>query len=133
MTDRTVLFVCVGNAGKSVMAEALLQHSSAVGITALSAGTNAKHAVNPLTAEALSEIGIDVSSHTPRQLTDELLSAADLVVVLGSTAQVDADAVIWDTDEPSLRGIDGIERMRLIRDDIAGRVAELSESISDRS
>ena len=31
----------------------------------------------------------------------------------------------WDTDEPSERGIGGIERMRLVRDDIADRVADL--------
>ena len=39
----------------------------------------------------------------------------------------------WDTDEPSERGIDGIERMRLVRDDIAARVADLLDRMQTRS
>jgi hypothetical protein len=39
----------------------------------------------------------------------------------------------WDTDEPSLRGIDGIERMRLIRDDITTRVAQLTHRLTNRT
>ncbi|MFW0796991.1 low molecular weight phosphatase family protein [Gordonia sp. CPCC 205515] len=134
MSDLTkVLFVCVSNRGKSVMAE----HLTPVVTDRLrpsSAGTRAKIGgeVNELSAQALAEIGAQIADHRPRQLTDELMRAADLVVVVG-TAEVTVPAgvavEVWQTDEPSLRGIDGIERMRLIRDDIAARIRDLDERL----
>ncbi|GAA4546279.1 hypothetical protein [Pseudonocardia xishanensis] len=70
-----------------------------------------------------------MSGETPEPFDSELLRRVDLVITLGREAQVDVPDGVelrnWDTDEPSERGIDGIERMRLIRDDIAGRVAGL--------
>lgn len=127
---RTVLFVCVHNSGKSVMAQALMRHIAGQRITATSAGTDASPGVNTESVDALAELGIDISTHQSRQLTDDLIAAADLVVVLGTQARVepigDTPVEVWDTDEPSRRGIEGMERMRLIRDDIAARVTELS-------
>ncbi|WP_207843642.1 arsenate-mycothiol transferase ArsC [Williamsia soli] len=132
----SVLFVCVSNRGKSVMAQALTREIAGRAISASSAGTAAAIGgrVNELSAQALAEVGAEVSDHQPRQLTDDLMLAADLIVVLGSSAEVVApDGVIvevWDTDEPSQRGIDGIERMRAIRDDIAARVANLTTRLT---
>jgi arsenate-mycothiol transferase len=129
-----VLFVCVSNAGKSVMAQGLMHHSAPTHITATSAGTHAKHRVNELSAQVLAEVGIDISGHRPTRLTDSLIRAADLVVVVGTQAHVaplDGTPIeVWDIDEPSLRGIDGIERMRLIRDDIADHVATLAARLT---
>ncbi|MDV7136720.1 arsenate-mycothiol transferase ArsC [Williamsia muralis] len=131
-TPRSVLFVCVSNRGKSVMAQDLSSTLAKEVFTASSAGTAAAidGRVNDLSAQVLTEVGVDIGSHQPRQLTDELMRDADLTVVLGSSAAVvapDGAAVEeWNTDEPSLRGIDGIERMRLIRDDIAARITELT-------
>ncbi len=127
----TVLFVCVSNAGKSVMAQALTRHTAGDRITALSAGTHAKTAVNAISAQALAELGIDISGHTPTQINANLIHDADLIVILGTEAHIDdptdgTPIERWDTDEPSHRGIDGIQRMRLIRDDIATRVTELA-------
>lgn len=135
MTDTpTVLFVCVSNNGKSVMAQHLMRHIAGDRITAISAGTHAKPGVNTQSAEVLAELGIDISTHTATQLTDALIAAADLVVVLGTQALVDpvGDTPIetWHTDEPSRRGIDGPDRMRLIRDDIAARVTDLSTRLT---
>lgn len=92
MTDQalpTVLFVCVGNAGKSVMAQALMRRSAGARVNALSAGTRAKTGVNPLSAAVINEIGIDITGHQPTQLTDNLIQSADLVVVLGTEARLD--------------------------------------------
>jgi arsenate-mycothiol transferase len=65
-----------------------------------------------------------------------MVAAADLVVALGREAVVESvggTAVVnWDTDEPSERGIDGIERMRLVRDDIATRVDALAAELAPR-
>lgn len=131
-----VLFVCVSNRGKSVMAQGLSDKVAESAITASSAGTDAaigKH-VNDISAEVLAEIGVDVSDHEPRQLTDDLMRAADLTVVLGTSAKVVAPegviVEVWVTDEPSQRGIDGIERMRLIRDDIAARIKDLTTRLT---
>jgi arsenate-mycothiol transferase len=132
MTARTpsVLFICVSNAGKSVMAQHLMRHAAGDSITALSAGTNAKAGVNALSAQALAELGIDISGHQPTQVTAELIHTADLVVIVGRQARLDpppgrTPVRTWDTEEPSLHGIDGIERMRLIRDEIACNVQTL--------
>jgi arsenate-mycothiol transferase len=81
-----------------------------------------------------------VDSDTPRPIDPELLHTVDLVITLASDAVVEVPAGVelrnWDTDEPSTRGIDGIERMRLVRDDINARVhallAELAPTTTTR-
>ena len=128
-----VLFVCVSNRGKSVMAERL-SVTVTDRIAASSAGTNAKIGgqVNDLSAQVLAEVGADAVGHQPRQLTDDLMRAADLVVVVGTAEVTPPDGVsveVWNTDEPSDRGIDGLERMRLIRDDITTRIRDLADRL----
>lgn len=128
-----VLFVCVSNAGKSVMAQGLMRHAAQGRVNALSAGTHAKTSVNIVSAQALAELGIDISDHKPTQLAAALIDAADLIVVLGTQAHLNPTGTpieVWETDEPSLRGIDGIERMRLIRDDINTRVNDLIDRLT---
>lgn len=128
-----VLFVCVSNRGKSVMAERLVP-TLTTSIAASSAGTAAKigGTVNELSATALDEVGADVADHRPRQLTDELMQAVDMVVVVGPAEVTSPPGVTverWAIDEPSERGIDGLDRMRLIRDDIATRIRALVDRI----
>ncbi|RPA56327.1 low molecular weight phosphatase family protein [Gordonia oryzae] len=128
-----VLFVCVSNRGKSVMAERLTPEITDR-ISASSAGTSAKIGgrVNDLSAQVLAEFGAEVAEHKPRQLTDELMRAADLVVVIGAADVTPPEGValeVWNTDEPSECGIEGIERMRLIRNDIATRIRSLADRL----
>lgn len=118
------------------MAQHMMRHTAGTAINSLSAGTHAKIGgqANPISAQALAECGIDITAHRPTQLDDILIGAADLIVILGTQAHLDAPADgtpvrVWDTDEPSLRGIDGLERMRLIRDDIADRVSALVDEL----
>jgi len=139
MTDPnrpSVLFVCVKNGGKSQMAAGLMRKIAGNAVTVGSAGTNPGSAVNGLSAETLLEVGVDISDQTPKQLTDDLTAAADRVIVLGRDAQVQsADSTpveYWDTDEPSERGIDGIERMRLVRDEINRRIEKLAQQLNKR-
>ncbi len=124
-----VLFVCVRNGGKSQMAAGLMERRAGDAVEVASAGTDAGDRVNGLSAEVLREVGVEIGDRTPRQLTDAMIRAADLVVVLGSEATVtpvDGTPVrTWETDEPSVRGIEGLERMRLVRDDIDARVRAL--------
>jgi len=129
-----VLFVCVKNGGKSQMAAGLMAKRAGDAITVESAGTKPGSAVNGLSAESLAEVGVDITGGTPKPVTPEMVEAADVVVTLGREAHVDAVPGTafenWDTDEPSERGIDGIERMRLVRDDIARRADDLYDRLT---
>ncbi|MEO5833546.1 MAG: low molecular weight phosphatase family protein [Nakamurella sp.] len=129
----SVLFVCVKNGGKSQMAAGLMRQAAGDAVDVGSAGTLPGTAVNGLSAAALLEVGVDIRDQSTRQLTDEMIAAADRVVVLGRDARVESvdgtPVEVWDTDEPSGRGIEGLERMRLVRDDIARRVAVLATEL----
>ena len=129
----TVLLVCVKNAGKSQMAAGLMTDLVGNAVEVSSAGTKAGEALNQLSVQSLAEVGVDISAERPKAITDEMVRRADIVVTLGPEAQVEpVDGTRfeqWITDEPSERGIDGIERMRLVRDDIARRVQGLAREL----
>ncbi|MEH3153830.1 MAG: low molecular weight phosphatase family protein [Gordonia paraffinivorans] len=139
MTDTpSVLFVCVKNAGKSQMAAGLMRAVAGDRVEIHSAGTAPGVAVNPLSAASLLEVGVDISGEHPTPIDPQLLGRVDIVVTLGREATVDTppggiEVENWDTDEPSHRGIDGMDRMRLIRDDIARRVDDLVHRLTDHS
>lgn len=131
-----VLFVCVKNGGKSQLAAALLRRLTEPddGIEVGSAGTRAGTKLNAESVASLAELGLDISGQQPRQLTAELVRASDLVVTVGGDAEVDPlpgpAYERWEVDEPSLRGIDGPERMRLVRDDIDRQVHDLHRRLT---
>ncbi|MFC3961547.1 arsenate-mycothiol transferase ArsC [Nocardia jiangsuensis] len=129
MTTPTVLFICVRNSGKSQMAAALLRRAGPGPVRVHSAGTDPGTVLNPLSVQVLEEVGADVEGEHPKPVDPAIAATADRIVVLGREAHLDpppgVTVEVWDTDEPSHRGIDGIERMRLIRDDIATRVRTL--------
>jgi arsenate-mycothiol transferase len=132
----SVLFVCVKNGGKSQMAAGLMHKVAGQSVDVHSAGTKPGTGVNKLSAESLAELGVDISTETPKPVDPELVRIFDVVVTLGREARVEPLAGTrfenWDTDEPSERGIDGIERMRLVRDDIAARVADLHSRLTQQ-
>ena len=124
----SVLFVCVHNSGKSQIAAGIARHL-APQVRVESAGTDPSDHLHAGSVETLAEVGIDISDQVPRPITPDLIAAADVVVILGTEAQVtthDGTPVqTWPIDEPSLRGIDGTERMQLMRDEITVRVRDL--------
>lgn len=128
-TPTNIVFVCQKNGGKSQMAAALLRSVAGPEVHVTSAGTKPGAALNQQSVDSLAEIGVSVGDEHPKQLTPEMIDAADLIVVLGAEARVpEAPGVeieTWITDEPSERGIEGLERMRLVRDDIRERVSDL--------
>ncbi len=136
-TKPSVLFVCAKNGGKSQMAAALMDHHAAGAVEVHSAGTTPGSTINALSAEVVAEVGADMSSGTPKPIDPELLRSVDRVVVLGDEAKVEPVAGMagtietWHTDEPSTRGIEGVERMRLVRDDIDTRVQRLLTELTD--
>ncbi|MET4135030.1 low molecular weight phosphatase family protein [Pseudarthrobacter sp. PvP090] len=125
----SVLFVCSKNGGKSQLAAGLMNQLADGAVTVHSAGTKPGKSLNPQAVDSLAELGIDITGEHPKPVTGEVLDAADVVIVLGNEAKVEAPEgkrlEVWDTDEPSERGIEGMERMRLVRDDIKGRVQKL--------
>ena len=137
-TDFTVLFVCVHNAGRSQMAEALVNHLARernLPIRAVSAGTVAGDSINPVAAMVMREIGISMEGQRPKQLTEAMADAADRVITMG--CGVDADACParvrpmmedWGLDDPKGQAI---ETVRHIRDQIAARVEALLAEMTD--
>ncbi|MDA2889817.1 low molecular weight phosphatase family protein [Mycolicibacterium sp. BiH015] len=130
----SVLFVCVKNGGKSQMAAGLMRQVAGDTVIVYSAGTKPGTAVNELSAQALLEVGVDITAEQPKPVDYELARDVDLVVTLGREATLDplpgTRVENWDTDEPSERGIDGLDRMRLVRDDIATRVQQLHTALT---
>lgn len=129
----SVLFVCVKNGGKSQMAAGLMRKLAGTAVEVHSAGTKPGVTINALSAESLLEVDVDVSGEHPKPIDPALLARMDYVITLGAEARVETvDGPTfenWDTDEPSERGIDGMERMRLVRDDIAIRVEALTSRL----
>ncbi|MDN8627206.1 low molecular weight phosphatase family protein [Corynebacterium ureicelerivorans] len=127
----SVIFICVSNGGKSQMAAALAEKYAGDKLNIQSAGTNPGTKLNQESVQAIAEAGADMSHGTPKPIDPELLRSVDRAVVLGEDAQVEmpdgARGALerWRIDEPSHRGIEGMERMRLVRDDIDARVQAL--------
>ncbi|QYH18993.1 low molecular weight phosphatase family protein [Corynebacterium aquatimens] len=132
----TVLFVCVRNSGKSQMAEALAKKHANGRIEVHSAGTQPGTSLNQQSAAVISEVGADMSAGHPKPISPDLLRTADKVILIGDEAQLDLPEEAagtlerWLIDEPSNRGIEGIERMRLVRDEIDTKVRALVAELS---
>ncbi|MEP6560827.1 MAG: low molecular weight phosphatase family protein [Nakamurella sp.] len=138
MTSKpSVLFVCVKNGGKSQMAAGLMKQATGDTVEIRSAGTQPGRAINQLSAASLLEVGVDITAETPQAITEEMVRDADVVITLGREATVPEVPGTrfenWETEEPFDRGIDGIERMRLVRDDIAARVRVLAADLTGGS
>ena len=121
-----VLFVCVANSGRSLMAERLFREAAHGRHQARSAGSEPGAAPHPQVVEALREVGIDASDHVPRKLDQDALAWADVAV---STCSEEVCPVTpgvrrisWEFEDPKNLPLD---RVRVIRDEIAKSVDEL--------
>lgn len=135
----SVLFVCVGNGGKSQMVAALAKKHAGDALKVYSAGTKPGTKLNQQSLDSIAEVGADMSQGFPKGIDQELIKRVDRVVILGAEAQlempIDANGILqrWVTDEPSERGIEGMERMRLVRDDIDARVQNLVAELTQNA
>jgi arsenate reductase (thioredoxin) len=122
----TVLFVCLHNAGRSQMSQALFECAAAGRHTALSAGTTPAGHVHPEVVEVMQELGIDLSGRQPQLLTRELAEQADVVVTMGcgdACPYIPGKRYIdWDLPDPKGRPL---QEVRATRDEIARRVQEV--------
>ena len=111
------------------MAGGLMRRLAGDTVTVYTAGIKPGTALNVQSVESMAELGIDISGENTKPITAEMLATVDLIITLGREAAVDSVPGVeirnWDTDEPSLRGIEGMERMRLVRDDIRDHVNAL--------
>jgi arsenate reductase len=125
-----VLFVCVHNAGRSQMAAAFLERAADGRVRVRSAGSTPADEVNPSVVRAMAEVGIDISSETPKGFTDDSVRAADVVITMGCG---DACPVFpakryldWELSDPAGKTV---EEVRPIRDEIDRRVQALIEEL----
>ena len=124
-----VLFVCVGNSGRSVLAEHLLRADGGGAHDARSAGAHPEQGVEPRVVEVLGELGIDASGHVPRQLTPELTQWADVIVAAcdGVCEPVQGKRFEgWQLPDPWVMSLD---QVRALRDDVRVQVAELLKTL----
>ncbi|GAA3281306.1 arsenate reductase ArsC [Nesterenkonia halobia] len=126
----SVLFVCVHNAGRSQMAAGFLRELGGDAVLVRSGGTEPAAEVNPVAVEAMHEVGLDISSQAPDELSPATVQESDVVITMGcgdacpfypGTRYED-----WKLDDPAGQGL---EAVRGIRDDIRARVAELLASL----
>ena len=122
----SVLFVCVHNAGRSQMAAGWLRHLAGDAVEVRAAGSEPADRINAVAVEAMREVGIDITTQTPRKLDYATAESSDVLISMGCG---DACPVFpgkryldWDLDDPAGQGIDAVRR---IRDDIKGRVETL--------
>jgi arsenate reductase len=126
VSKRTVLFVCVHNAGRSQMAAGWLRHLAGDAVDVRSAGSEPANQINPVAVEAMREVGIDITGATPQLLATETVKLSDVVVTMGCG---DACPIFpgkryedWELTDPAGQPI---EVVREVRDDIRRRIEKL--------
>jgi arsenate reductase len=126
----TVLFVCVHNAGRSQMAAGFMTSLSGGKVRVLSAGSAPKETINPIAIEAMTELGIDIAHEVPKILTTESVQESDVVITMGcgDTCPFFPGKRYedWVLEDPAGQGI---EPVRIIRDEIKRRVTQLLSEI----
>ena len=125
-----VLFVCVGNQGRSVMAQRLFERAAGGAHAARSAGSAPGDAPHPQVVEALREVGIDASDHVPHRLDQADLEWADVAVSVCADEVCPATPGVrqirWAIEDPIGRPV---EQVRPIRDEIGRRVEQLAREL----
>ncbi|KAA2282949.1 arsenate reductase ArsC [Candidatus Nitrosocosmicus agrestis] len=128
---KTVLFVCVQNAGRSQMSEGFFRKYAPKGYEPISAGTVPTSQINQIAVEVMEEVGIDVSKQKPKDLTEDMMGNATAIINMGCMDDKFCPALYvpkvidWGIEDPQDRPI---EKVREIRDEIERRVLEVIES-----
>ena len=128
-----VLFVCVGNSGRSQMAEAFFNHLSAGRLVAMSAGTRPATSVSRTAIAAMAELGIDISAQRPKPLTPQMIRQADKIITMGCGVAETCPTGFHPSEDWDLEDTQGqpLEKVRLIRDQIRERVLALLANLGE--
>lgn len=131
-TKKTVLFVCVENAGRSQMAEGFFRKYAPDGYDPVSAGTKPTTHINPVVMEAMKEIGIDISQQRPKEITEDMMRNSDKIINMGCMDEnfcptfFISNVIDWGMEDPKDKPI---ARVREIRDEIERRIKELATAV----
>jgi arsenate reductase (thioredoxin) len=125
---RTILFVCVENAGRSQMAEGFFRKYATEGYEPISAGTKPTSQINPIVVQAMSEMGVNIKQQKPKEITEDMMRNSTKIVNMGCVDKSFCPTLFipnlmdWGIEDPKGKAI---EQVREIRDDIEQRVKQL--------
>jgi arsenate reductase len=126
--QRTILFVCIENAGRSQMAEGFFRKYAPEGYKAASAGTKPVSAINPLAVQVMNEVGIDISNQKSKDISEDMMRNSTKIVNMGCMEKESCPTLFlnnlldWNIEDPKGKPI---EMVREIRDEVERRVREL--------
>jgi arsenate reductase (thioredoxin) len=135
-SDKSVLFVCVENAGRSQMAEGFFRRYAPRGYMILSAGTKPSGEINPLAIEVMKEVGIEISNQKSKDITEDMIRGSTKVVNMGCMDNSFCPTLFipnvldWGIEDPKGKPI---EKVREIRDDIDKKVRQLAAELNKDS
>jgi arsenate reductase (thioredoxin) len=125
---KTILFVCVENAGRSQMAEGFFREYTPEGYEPISAGRKPTSQLNPVVVQAMSEVGVDIKQQKPKDITEDMMRNSTKIINMGCIDKSFCPTLFipnlidWGIEDPKGKTID---QVREIRDDIEQRVKQL--------
>ena len=131
---KNVLFVCVENAGRSQMAESFFKKFTKDRFNVISAGTVPSKNLNPIVVQVMKEIGIDMTSQSPKTISNSMIDNSFKTVNMGCMDKESCpalfvkDVIEWNIQDPKEKTI---EEVRKIRDQIKSEVLNLIASIDN--
>ena len=131
---KTILFVCIQNAGRSQMAEGFFRKYAPKDFETISAGTVPTSQINPIAVEVMKEVGIDISKQKPKDLTENMMRNSTTIINMGCMDDKFCPALFvpkvmdWGIEDPKDKSI---EKVREIRDEIEKRVLDIINSTRD--
>jgi protein-tyrosine-phosphatase len=131
---KSVLFVCVQNAGRSQIAEGFFKKYAPKEYEAISAGTMPVSEINPFAVQVMSEVGIDISTQKSKEITEDMIRNSSKIVNMGCMDKQSCPTLFlqnlidWNIEDPKDKPI---EIVRQIRDEIEQRVKELLANIKN--
>jgi arsenate reductase (thioredoxin) len=133
---KTVLFVCVENAGRSQMAEGYFRKYAPEGFEPISAGSKPTSQINPIVVQAMDEVGISISQQKPKDITEDMMRNSTKIINMGCMDKSFCPTLFipnlidWGIEDPKGRSI---EQVREIRDDIEQRIKELVTNLPENT
>jgi len=134
VSKKSVLFVCVQNAGRSQMAEGFFKKYAPKEYEGISAGTMPVSEINPLAVEVMREVDIDISGQKSKEITEDMIRNSSKIVNMGCMDKVSCPTLFlqnlldWNIEDPKDKQI---EKVREIRDEIEERVKEFVADIKN--
>jgi arsenate reductase (thioredoxin) len=125
---KTILFVCVENAGRSQIAEGFFRKYAPEGYEPISAGTKPTSQINPIAVQAMDEVGVDIKQQKPKEITEDVMRNSTKIVNMGCMDKSFCPTLFipnlidWGIEDPKGKSI---EQVRRIRDDIEQRIRQL--------